>query len=72
MNKEKVKKLVLDIIEQSKDEQGNVKDVKVWQRISQLETNLFYNEMIDFQTQDEKELSDTLRQAIKILRNLFY
>lgn len=72
MNKEKVKKLVLDVIEQSKDEHGNVKDVKVWQRINQLETSLFYNEMIDFQTQEEKEYGNTLEEAIKILRNLFY
>lgn len=72
MNKENVKKLVLDVIEQSKDENGNVKDAKVWQRINQLENSLFYNEMIDYQTQDEKDYSDVLNQAIKILRNLFY
>lgn len=72
MNKENIKKLVLEIINNSKDEKGNVKDAKVWERINQLENSLFYNEMIDYQTQEEKDYSNTLRQAVKILRNLFY
>lgn len=72
MNKEKVKKMVLDVINNSKDENGSVIDSNVWKRINQLENSLYYNEMIDYQTQDEKEYSNTLDQAIKILRNLFY
>jgi hypothetical protein len=69
--RERVEKKVLNTIKNSSVD-GVLNEGKLWNNINILETNLFYIDMIDYQTREEKEDRDVLTKSIKILRNLFY
>lgn len=68
---ERVQEKVINTIKNS-SVNGVLNEGKLWNNINILEINLFYIDMIDYQTRADKEDRDILTKSIKILRNLFY